>query len=470
MNLSDRALEPYGVSFLQSFEAIRRALQMYPSNHPKVAEQLERFSANLAALHRDLEQATFKVIDGDFYINGLPLRRLSIAHARALATWQALGRGLVRFAPEASRDEVLRFFEVLARSPEDIQAAGGLAAILAETAVDHIRVTGVAAELNADLMSIFDQSSLAGADASRSDVARGRYHESKAVLAALVTSASREGSASPSRILRTTAAHLDRRLAGREPVAALLDRLHEHHAPSWSHALDAAAIAVLAGRAPGLGEERLAVLGEAVALRDMGKIAVSADVLEAVHSGSAAADARAEYERHPAEGAKLLSRTPEIDASAAIVALEHHAGFDRRGFPALGAHGLHPFSRLAAVAAAYDREAGERAGARRVTPAEAMQRLLRGAGSAFEPAAVRALVSLVGLVPPGSGVKLRYGRIGIAVAPGERHRAHPEVAVLADAAGSEIEPSIVKTDAESAVVSTFAPSRTDADRLKPLLR
>lgn len=470
MNVSGE-LEKHGESFLQSFEAIRRALQLYPGSHPKVGEQLERFVKTVRGMHADLEQATANVINKEFFINGLPLKKLSIAYAKSLATWESLGLGLVRFSPAFASDAALRFFQVLQKDPDEIAEAGGVRALLAAEGVDGIVVTGIAAELGGELLSVFDASSLAGADASSPLVARSRYEDSKAVFATLVEHA-REARTSAASALVTAAWLLEERIEDREPVADLLGRLREHHEPSWRHAVDGALVAVLIGDALGLAPERLQLLAEAAALRDTGKLDVPPAVLDhpaaideqrAEQRASAAQavgtlalsedQVRREYERHPRTGAKRLLREGKFDPSAAIVALEHHARFDGHGFPAL-VHlgergGLHPFSRVVAVAAAYDRLAGARAGEAPLTPGEALARLVAGAGSVYDPAAVRALVSIAGLFPEGTAVRLADGRSGISAgvgsAPGSPHWGRPDVVVLRDAGGKAVEPSIVTT-------------------------
>lgn len=467
MNVSDHDLDAYGSSFLQSFEAIRRALQLYPGSHPKVAEQLDRFVRNLASVHRDLGQATFNVIAREFYMNGLPLKRMSITYAKAMETWDGLGLGLVRFAAETTPADALGFFEMLGKSKEEIAEAGGIARMLVDSGCRSIVVTGVSEELGGALLSVFDQPSIEADSVSRSSVARSRYADSKALLGSLIESA-RGTSSTSGRVLRTAATLLLERVTEREPVADLLERLREHHERSWRHAIDGAIVAVLMGRELGLPLHTLQLLMEAAALRDIGKVAVSSEALDATETSAAA---KAEYLRHPAEGAKLLLDTPQIDASAAIVALEHHAGFDGRGFPALRARrGLHPYSRVVAVASAYDRLAGARAGEAALQLAEALRRLVQGAGSTYDPAAVRALVSLIGLVPEATAVKLRDGSYGVVGPPGSDW-SEPDVMLLKDAHGRDLPPRAARVSArpDGDVVATSIPTREDGARLKPFL-
>ena len=194
----------------------------------------------------------------------------------------------------------------------------------------------------------------------------------------------------------------------------------------------------------GLERDRLTLLGEAALLRDIGLLEVGVAALRNRHHDAAAA---AEFQTHPVRGAKLLLQRTDVDATAAIVALEHHARLDLKGYPRLRAvRGQHPFSRIVAVASDYDLLIGGYAGERTLDPAAAVRELVRGAGSTYDASAVRALLRVIGLVPEGTAVTLVDRSQGVVAGIGARSWLAPAVAVLRDPSGDEVEPRIVTTD------------------------
>jgi HD-GYP domain-containing protein (c-di-GMP phosphodiesterase class II) len=204
---------------------------------------------------------------------------------------------------------------------------------------------------------------------------------------------------------------------------------------------------VLVGSARGLEPRVVRLLGEAALLRYIGKTRVPVDVLR---DRDRDPGARREYELHPLVGAKLLLERWEIDPIAAIVAYEHHACLDLKGFPRLGARkSMHAFSRIVAVASDYDRMTGGYPGCPVRTVWEAVAELVKGVGSTYDPAAVRGLLHLTGTLPEGTPVKLVDGREGI-VAGGAgtalKSWLYPNVVVLRDATGAEVGPEVVSTD------------------------
>jgi len=92
---------------------------------------------------------------------------------------------------------------------------------------------------------------------------------------------------------------------------------------------------------------------------------------------------------------------------AAVVAFEHHARYDRTGYPLLGyARRPHPYSRLVTVADVYDALTTRRAYRRAESPTRALLTLAKGAGTEFDPRMVDLLVGMVGVHPIGAVLEL----------------------------------------------------------------
>ena len=180
------------------------------------------------------------------------------------------------------------------------------------------------------------------------------------------------------------------------------------------------------------------------------------------------------YESHPVIGAKLLMSEREIDPSAAIVAFEHHVRLDRKGFPTLTkSNAPHAFTRLVAVASDYDRMTGGYPGVPMMSVWEAVSTIIQGIGTLYDLAAVRAFLSVIGCLPEGTPVRLRDGREGIVAGTGRQSWLCPEIAILRDSDGNEVEPQVVLTDgimaAGQSVIDSFRTvTESDRERLETL--
>jgi HD-GYP domain-containing protein (c-di-GMP phosphodiesterase class II) len=115
---------------------------------------------------------------------------------------------------------------------------------------------------------------------------------------------------------------------------------------------------------------------------------------------------------HPQEGAiAILAAAGAEHETAALVALEHHLRPDGSGYPDLGDRSPHLFSRLVAVADAYDAITSYRPYRPARTPHEALQILMEGSGTAYDADLVEAFVGMMGDFPPGSLLRLEDGEV-----------------------------------------------------------
>jgi hypothetical protein len=97
-------------------------------------------------------------------------------------------------------------------------------------------------------------------------------------------------------------------------------------------------------------------------------------------------------------------------------------------------------SRIVAVADAYDAMTSQRPYSAPRMQDEAMNIMVRNAGSALDPTLVRLFVNLLGYFPPRSVVLLSSGETAIVVSPSPTDPAKPRVRIIADVRGSLTEP------------------------------
>ena len=175
-------------------------------------------------------------------------------------------------------------------------------------------------------------------------------------------------------------------------LAALVSTIDAEHLHSRDHSENVAASAVAIAQELGLPADQVIRLRRAGLFHDIGKIAVSSDVLG--KEGDLDDD---EYERvklHPGVGATMLLHAGFPDEAGWVRA--HHERFDGAGYPdGLAADAIPLEGRILFVAEAF--EAMTAGGPHRsgVDAARALVELRRCAGTQFDPIVVEALGRLV---------------------------------------------------------------------------
>ena len=203
----------------------------------------------------------------------------------------------------------------------------------------------------------------------------------------------------------------------------------EAYAPH--HAVNTAVLAISLGDKVGLGKVELADLGLAALFHDIGMRATAPDLEKA---GPLSEQERRDLERHPLRSVEKLLEEPSFGKSVLrriVVAFEHHGGVDGGGYPKLGRR-PHLFSRIVAIAAAYDALTTTRPWRKAFLPDEALGLMLADAGKRFDPALLKVFVNTLGLYPVGTVVRLSTGELGVVAYSGvEGDRAtRPMVALL----------------------------------------
>jgi len=189
--------------------------------------------------------------------------------------------------------------------------------------------------------------------------------------------------------------------------------------PLLTHSMHVANLAVALGSQLGVPRQLLAELGLCGLLHDTGLSELPDELGELPGT---------DYELmrvvdHPLLGFRLQLRQRGYHLGRllrAVVSLEHHLEFagtrseawDHPGRP------IHPFSRIVAVAEAYDTLLTETGSRPARLPGQALAEVWRGRSGRFDPVVVQALVNLMGRHPAGSTLQLSDGSVVVVIARG----------------------------------------------------
>jgi putative nucleotidyltransferase with HDIG domain len=157
------------------------------------------------------------------------------------------------------------------------------------------------------------------------------------------------------------------------------------------HSTRVADITVAIGRAMGFDAPALERLRRGALLHDIGKIGISADILDSPLPLTD--EQRGIVQQHPALGARILEPLPHC-AEIVPMVLQHHERFDGAGYPAgLAGEAIALDARVVAVADVYDAMTSERPYRRGLPARDAVVRIADAAGSHFDPAVVDAFLA-----------------------------------------------------------------------------
>lgn len=215
------------------------------------------------------------------------------------------------------------------------------------------------------------------------------------------------------------------------------------------HAANTCVLSIIIGKALSVDRLLLVDLGTSAFLADLGFALIDPELLERTEQLDDAS--RSELVTLMTGHVRTMlghARISDAVIRRAVVAFEHHRPFKD---PATGQpNNLHLFSRIVAVADAYDALTTIRPWRPGFAPDEALKILTREAGQRFDPLVVKVLVNLLGVYPLGSAVVLNSGEVAVVYhnSNDPRHFETPWVRVLRDAEGQLVKRTLIRNLAE----------------------
>ncbi len=437
--------------------AVRRAVRdvgLYPAGHPTTVETLDACAAAAEDVAVGAGEVVLTLVGDALYLDRNLLGHASLEY-----------NGLMREMQQRGIDSITFIVPVM---PADV---GDLAAFIAGVSDDV--PAGSTVRLNERPLTLTELPSpeLAGL--------RSSYAGSLDVLRAIGVAVRSDVDFGMGAVADAVESLLGQTLE--QPGASLLlSTVKSHDEYTFYHSVNTCILSLAMGRLVGLDEERLRVLGAGALLHDIGKIGVPQGVLR--NPGRLQGHDWELIKRHPQEGAQsILAASGAGQEVASAIAFEHHARFDGSGYPKLGhsdghGHGhnghehkprsgrdLHFFSRLVSISDTYDAITTRRSYRRAETPTRALNVILNGAATSYDPDFVKAFIHLMGVYPPGSLLQLRGGEVVMVIGQedGDPHR--PKVALVKDRMGSAIpEPEPIDF-APDQVVDQLLPDRVGID-------
>ncbi len=193
-----------------------------------------------------------------------------------------------------------------------------------------------------------------------------------------------------------------------------LERYKQHDFGTYMHVLNVALLSAIIGLQLNYNENKLKNLILGALLHDLGKLQVPKEILN--KPGILTEEERDVIKQHPLLGEEMLKDARLISSVLATIK-EHHERWNGRGYPfGLKGQEIYQDAQIVAVADVYEALTADRPYRKGLPPYQALEMIIGGSGTDFNPRFVKAFQESLVLYPEGSLVTLNTGEIGVVAA------------------------------------------------------
>lgn len=452
MNTSPELTQGAAV-FLQALYRALHTIRRHPPASLKARKHVDTLVRSLAPFTDPEGGIQLRITPRSLYLNETPLPNdlgTFAYHEHVLTRLHEADVGAVSFqrAPSAGELETfLRLLEGIASPQSDPRKLERLRGRLAARELRFISVSPA--------QGFHDEAT----GLPTRDAAKRTYHRSVEVSRELFTGTELGRSANVSHVREAVQGIVEGVLTDQASLGSL-SALKRYDDYLFTHAVNVCIYCVAIGRRLGLTKAQLYDLGHAALVHDLGMSRIPNDVLT---KPSALTDAeRRQMEAHTWLGALSvfeLRDYGEIPLHSMLAAYEHHLRPDGEGYPPVRRK-REPtiFSKIIAVAAAFDAATNERA-YRPARPAEEVLLLLwEDESLGYDPVIVKALINLLGIYPVGTVVILDTYELALVHAANSdaAYPNRPVVRLLTNSDGEWLDPAPLVDLADQDESGTFA--------------
>jgi HD-GYP domain len=222
-----------------------------------------------------------------------------------------------------------------------------------------------------------------------------------------------------------------------EAVMGILIDLYELDNYTFRHSINTAAFSYIIGLSLDMGGQDLYNLLMGALLHDIGKTFIKLDVLN--KSDKLTEKEYEEMKTHAHLGYNFLKEVYQKPEIQCIAALEHHERINGSGYP-LGKKGeqISLTGRITGIADVYDALTSDRPFRRAMVASEAMEFIMGGAETLFDPDIARLFSRAVIPFPAGTMVRLSNGVMGVVEKNYQDCCTRPRIRAVEKSAGNQM--------------------------------
>lgn len=446
-------LGPAARTLILALYSALRTLRAQPIENREVRDALKEVGQAVGVFLDASGALEVQVLRQSIFVNRVEVQRdleNYVAFGHVLGTLQRAGLGTLRAEREPSRREWHVFIRELMRTGgrhDQPEGAVALQQSLASRGVEKISVSpGLSGE------SVFSD------EMEKRKAAKRTWERSVAVSKELFNGTRMGRSTNVKQIKHTVINIVDQVLTNEASLGGL-STLKDYDDYSFTHSVNVCIFCVAIGRRLGLSKRQLYDLGLAALVHDIGMSRIPVGIL--TKSARLTPEEQAAMQAHTWLGALSvfnLREFGEIPFQSMIVAYEHHLKVDLSGYPKI-LRPRHPsvFSKIIAVAAAFDAATNTRAYSAARPPDEVLRELWENEDLGLDPVIVKALINLLGIYPVGTCVILDTFELALvhAANPDATFVHRPVVRILSDSDGLWLDPPPLEDLADMGEEGTF---------------
>ena len=220
----------------------------------------------------------------------------------------------------------------------------------------------------------------------------------------------------------------------RDALTALI-KLRHFDDYTYTHSLNVSVLSISSGKALGLSDQDLKILGMGTMFHDLGKIRIPDKIL---NKPGKLTDEEFEIMRnHAALSADIITeQNLNVNDQVIQVARYHHERIDGSGYPDhLKGDQIPPLATICGLSDVYDALTSDRVYHKGMPPHEALKFIYGLRGTHFQPDWVDRFVQSVGIYPPGTIIELNTGHKAVVIEVNNRSLLTPLIKVVADPTG-----------------------------------
>ena len=391
--------------------------RLYFSGHPKVLSYAETFLKELVAFFELSEKEEFFVgiIDGHFIFNGKRLFGPTIVGRQLIQFMMMLQCGGVSFKKGLTVDDVSKFMDLTDSLKNPLNSLQEARELFKKQGIVSITIAGCYS----------DQPGMGAIDNKRpweGQETGGFLQSPTLIYQALFDVVTRaHGDAAFNRELDIDSARSVSEFMLRFTQSNFADVMQYIHYPDYDsytigHSVRVASIAVFLGMKMNWQENDILAIGTAGILHDIGKSKVASEIL--YKTGTLTEEEYHLIQDHPRVGAELLLAQRDVSPLDIAAAWGHHLRYDGKGYPAKPPWAVrNPVIALLQICDVFEALTAVRPYKQAMDPQRAFSVMITDKG-AFHPGLLSAFISIIGIYPPGTYVKLSDGRVGMVVGAG----------------------------------------------------
>ena len=223
---------------------------------------------------------------------------------------------------------------------------------------------------------------------------------------------------------------VDEILSNRHAMINIID-LRTYDDYTYGHCLNVTVLSVVLGTALKLNKNTIYQLALGALVHDIGKMFIEKKILN--KPSRLTFEEFEAIKKHSELGYTYLAEKLDIPEESTLAALQHHEQRNGNGYPnGLEGDDIHLFGRIISVADVYDALTADRPYRKAMLPSDAIEYIMGGYDTMFDPKCVHALVKKVAPYPIGTCVRLSTGEAAIVVKNFEVTSLRPLVKLIKD--------------------------------------